>query len=178
MKKKREEGYALVFVLVVIVVLSIISLSLMSISLRNLQAQTASIERMQDTYAALGAVEVLVAKLKSTEQLSNAEVYAETMITLLQEDYDIELKKTDVALFNTGDGDDGRKVILPIVSKSGSVQIECELEWTVKLGNLNDSTYEVISSEVMYKTYKISSVTATANSSKTEGVQTDENQTK
>ena len=65
MRKKHDEGYVLIFVLVVISVLSIVAISLMSGALRNLQAQKASVERMQDKYAAEGMIEITVATLKS-----------------------------------------------------------------------------------------------------------------
>lgn len=64
---KRNEGYALSYVLVVLLVLCIIAISVMSAPLRNLQMQQASIARMQDKYAAQGMIEQVVAQLEHAE---------------------------------------------------------------------------------------------------------------
>ena len=71
MMLKRNEGYALSYVLVVLLVLCIIAISVMSAPLRNLQMQQASIARMQDKYAAQGMIEQVVAQLKTTPNLDN-----------------------------------------------------------------------------------------------------------
>ena len=63
MRKKHDEGYALVFVLVVMTVLSALAIALMSGALRNLQAQNAAIERMEDKYVAEGMIEAAVSEL-------------------------------------------------------------------------------------------------------------------
>lgn len=60
---KRNDGYALSYVLVVLMVLAIISTAVMAPPLRNLQMQQASIERMKDKYIAQGMVEQVVAQL-------------------------------------------------------------------------------------------------------------------
>lgn len=60
---KRNDGYALSYVLVVLMVLAIIATAVMAPPLRNLQMQQASIERMQEKYAAQGMVEQVVAQL-------------------------------------------------------------------------------------------------------------------
>jgi type II secretory pathway pseudopilin PulG len=65
MRKKHDEGYALVFVLVVVLVLSGIAIALMTGALRNLQAQNAAIERMQDKYVAEGMIEVAMITVKT-----------------------------------------------------------------------------------------------------------------
>lgn len=63
--KKHDEGYALVFVLVVMVVLSLVATTLMTGALKNLQAQNASIERMEAKYVAEGMVEVTLLTLET-----------------------------------------------------------------------------------------------------------------
>lgn len=55
--KKHDEGYVLAYVVVIMAVLTTIALSVMSVSLSNLQKQRAEVERMQDKYAAEGAIE-------------------------------------------------------------------------------------------------------------------------
>lgn len=64
MMLKRNEGYALSYVLVVLLVLCGIAIAVMSISLHNLKNQQASIDRMVDKYAAQGLVEQVVAQLE------------------------------------------------------------------------------------------------------------------
>lgn len=64
---KRNDGYALPFVLVVMVVVCLIAVSVMSFSLRCLQSQQASIESMVAKYEALGEVEKVIALLESAK---------------------------------------------------------------------------------------------------------------
>ena len=63
--KKHNEGYTLPLVLIVMVVLSLVALGVMSVSLHNLQAQQASIQRMESKYAAQGELEKAVANLSA-----------------------------------------------------------------------------------------------------------------
>jgi len=78
---KRNDGYALSYVLVVLMVLAIIATAVMAPPLRNLQLQQASIERMQDKYIAQGMVEQVVAQLDNIDtlptsaDLSNLPIY-------------------------------------------------------------------------------------------------------
>ena len=65
MRKKHDEGYALIFVLVVMVVLSLISISLMTAALRNLQNQQAAVVQMEAKYEAQGKVEKVVVPKES-----------------------------------------------------------------------------------------------------------------
>lgn len=74
---KRNDGYALSYVLVVLLVLAIIATAVMAPPLRNLQMQQASIERMQEKYAAQGMVEQVVAELQATG-ITNSSLYNST----------------------------------------------------------------------------------------------------
>lgn len=65
MRKKHDEGYALVFVLVVMVVLSLIAISLMTAALKNLQNQKATVAQMEAKYEAQGEVEREVAQIEA-----------------------------------------------------------------------------------------------------------------
>lgn len=58
--KKHDEGYALVFVLIVMVVLSIVATTLMTGAMKNLQAQNTSLSQMQAKYKAQGEIEKAV----------------------------------------------------------------------------------------------------------------------
>lgn len=62
MMLKRNDGYALTYVLVVLMVLCVIAISVLSAPLRNLQKQYAYIAQMQDRYTAQGMVEQVIAK--------------------------------------------------------------------------------------------------------------------
>lgn len=66
---KRDDGYALSFVLVVLLVLVAIAMAVTSISLRNLQAQQSTINRMEEKYTAQGLVEQVVAQLESASDI-------------------------------------------------------------------------------------------------------------
>ena len=55
--KKRQEGYVLVYVLIVIVLLALIGSTVCAISVRNLKAQQSSLARAQAAYQAEGQVE-------------------------------------------------------------------------------------------------------------------------
>lgn len=63
MRKKHDEGYALVFVLVVMVVLSLIAISLMTAALKNLRSQQETVARMEAKYQAQGEMEIKVAEI-------------------------------------------------------------------------------------------------------------------
>lgn len=65
--KKRDGGYVLVYVLIVIVLVSALGLSVCSVALRNLQAQERETLQMKDTYAAEGEVERFYAWLLSKQ---------------------------------------------------------------------------------------------------------------
>lgn len=62
--KKRDEGYVLPLVLIVLVVICLIAVSLLTVSLNNLKNQQAMIDRMEDQYAAQGMIEEAVAGLQ------------------------------------------------------------------------------------------------------------------
>lgn len=63
--RKRDEGYVLPYVMVIMLVLAIVASSIMAISLKSLKAQQSSIQRMQDQYTAAGEIEKVVALLES-----------------------------------------------------------------------------------------------------------------
>lgn len=63
---RRNDGYALPFVLVVSVVMCLIAVTVMTFSLDNLQAQQASIGRMQAKYEAAGKVEEILTVMQKT----------------------------------------------------------------------------------------------------------------
>lgn len=64
--KKNNEGYVLVFVVVVMLVLALVATAVMTFSLHSLKSQQNSIQRTQDQYAAGGEIEKVVALLKNS----------------------------------------------------------------------------------------------------------------
>lgn len=66
--KRHDGGYVLVYVVVVIVILCILIPAACSNSLKNLKAQQASIERMQQLYTAEGQIERFTAELKASAE--------------------------------------------------------------------------------------------------------------
>ena len=61
---KRNDGYALLYVLVAMLILAGIAVAVMTMSLQVLKNQQSSIERMQDKYEAQGLAEQVVAQLE------------------------------------------------------------------------------------------------------------------
>lgn len=76
--KKHNEGYSLVLVLVVLTLMSLVASFILSVSLKNLQSQTAAVNRMTDQYAAAGEIEKIVAQLETmTEDEVVWDIYVE-----------------------------------------------------------------------------------------------------
>lgn len=71
MKKRNEEGYVLVYVMVVVFVLCAIALALMSGTLHTLQTQEAMVQRMKDKYEAMGEIERVVAEIGTFKYSNN-----------------------------------------------------------------------------------------------------------
>lgn len=71
MKKRYDDGYVLVYVVVVIVILSILVPAACANSLRNLKAQQASVERMQQLYEAEGQIERFVAEIEAVQNTTS-----------------------------------------------------------------------------------------------------------
>lgn len=75
--KKREDGYILLYVLIVIVLLCLVATSICTIALRNFQAQQASVARTRQLYTAEGQVERFVAAVRAKSVgLTNTEIHA------------------------------------------------------------------------------------------------------
>lgn len=63
--RRHNEGYALLFVLVILTVLFVVVSLILPTTIRNHEAQLNSIQMMKDKYEAQGAIEMLVAKLEN-----------------------------------------------------------------------------------------------------------------
>ena len=122
MRKKHDEGYVLIFVLVVIAVLSIVAISLMSGALRNLQAQKASVERMQAKYDAQGEVEKQIADMSviigQTKQGVTYSSESIALAALIQEINSLKAVAADSC---------SMEVAVEVESEGTVVRIECEV---------------------------------------------------
>lgn len=63
--RKHNEGYVLIYVLVVMVVMGLVATGVLTVSLNNYRAQQAAGQRMQELYEAEGIAEQLVAELRA-----------------------------------------------------------------------------------------------------------------
>lgn len=130
--KKHDEGYALVLVLVVMIVMSLVVASVLALSLRNMQNQTASIQRMQDKYAAQGQIE------KTIQDIVNA--------------------AAPVAISNASVS--GNTLKFTLKAQSGTATVICEVELisekdvvygeTANTYELTNPTYRYLSYEITY----------------------------
>ena len=90
---KRDDGYALSYVLIVLLVLAAIAMATMSLSVNVMQSQKASIDRMQDRYEAQGMVEQVVALFgKTTLDIATGETL------LIKDSNGVDVAKTAVEI--------------------------------------------------------------------------------
>lgn len=68
--KRHQEGYVLLYVVVVIAVMSIVAVAVASGAMSNMRAQEASIRRMQEQYTALGYIEELAAQIQEKTSIN------------------------------------------------------------------------------------------------------------
>lgn len=69
--KRHQEGYVLLYVVVVIAVMSIVAVAVASGAMSNMRAQEASIRRMQEQYTALGYIEELAAQIQEKTNIDD-----------------------------------------------------------------------------------------------------------
>lgn len=130
--KKHNEGYSLVLVLVVLTVLSLVASFILSFSLRNLQSQTASVERMEQKYAAAGEIERIVAQLEAIKGETEPKELSLSNVTLSEE--------------NT----------LAIEVQHEAVLIKCTLKLTADKVEYNGGVFKITKlTDVQYTSYEI-----------------------
>lgn len=150
MSKKHDEGYALIFVLVVMVVLSIIAISLMSGALKNLTNQTATVDRMQEKYTAQGEMEKQIATL--IYRLTDPEDKQD-----LNEIIGLEVAQGKVQTllgFPELDWKNAHDCALDLKVSKGSVVIECSVVFKNVLSG--DGPYKIEKPLIEYTSYSIS----------------------
>lgn len=126
--KKHNEGYTLPLVMVVMVILCLVAVSIMSVALRNLKAQQASVQRMQDQYVAAGMIEKVVAQLEATDKNTTASL--------------ITIRKSSL-LVTEDDGYDPQTSPLKIYIKAYSVDEDNERTYYAADVNGNPVYYDV-----------------------------------
>ena len=136
--KKHNEGYSLVLVLVVLTLMSLVASFILSVSLKNLQSQTAAVNRMEQEYAAAGEIEKIVAELEA----------------LIGETEPKTIVLTDASPVE-GDG----KHITVSVTKE-SVKINCTLRLTAESVEYSESTKEFTITKLTATEYLTYEVTA------------------
>lgn len=143
--RKRNEGYSLVLVLVVLVVICLVATFILSFSLSNLKNQQASVERMQDRYAAAGEIEKIVAELEDRA----ASFEGAQTITLDDEVFSQNNPKVSFA-----------DKSITISATCGTIRVECGLSFdaeSVEFDGTNTYTLQNCIG-VEYVSYQISTV--------------------
>ena len=144
MMRKRDEGYALAFVLVVVVVICLVAVSMMTVSLRNLEAQTASVERMKDKYEAQGIVEQIVSSIDLEFKCAKLAVAhpVESSLEYHFRELNSAVKDVEVNVANATEGNSfTAKLVISALSNDGSVQVNAVI---AIVANVTDGTNEYI----------------------------------
>lgn len=158
--KKRDEGYVLAFVLVVIVVICLVAVSMMTVSLRNLEAQTASVERMQEKYKLQGMMEENISAI--TWEIPFAPYDSdEDKKRNLKESFTkfegVSAVNASIAAADEG-ADDVLNVIVDLklsVPPDGyDYVINAVMHWEAKIIE-KDGAYEISESETTYTSYEV-----------------------
>ena len=138
--RKYNEGYSLVLVLVVLTVIALLATFILSFSLSNLQNQQASLNRMQEEYAAAGEIEKSIVKLESQIDAKVEE------ITVVIDDGDVSW--------------DDLTVIYS--AEIGTVKIQCKVLLVAESMHKNENIengYQIIKwSDVIVVEYDVTSV--------------------
>lgn len=157
--KKHDEGYALPFVLVVMVIICLVGISIMSSSLNNLQNQKASIERMQDQYAAAGKIEKVLAILQQNKSITSTIIEgACSTAGMPMESEEINfVSQVDTTRENK---DENGEISFTLKTESGMVEIATDIvikgtiKWT-KLSDEDTISYDVSAAKYTYSSYEI-----------------------
>lgn len=179
--KRNNGGYVLVYVVVVIVILCILVPAACSNSLQNLKAQQASIERMQQLYAAEGQIEQFVAEVEEQSKGLQGEGDASNAKTAfagkvsdvasgIASDMVDSASSEEFSLKRTPDGNEKYQCEIPLVSTAGDVTIEAVVEADVGInvtyhpeepgsGKEGWYTYEITDCTITYESYDISATT-------------------
>lgn len=113
--KKHDEGYVLVYVMVVLVVFCLVAATILTGALRNLNHQQSQIDKMQDQYEAAGWIEQVLA------QWGNSSTESGQYVT-------INNVPTNVACTEKGMWEDTQIETVTLYAQSGTVSITCVVQ--------------------------------------------------
>lgn len=169
--KKQDDGYVLVLVLVVMVVLGIVSAGLMTLGLSNLKSQRASVQRMEDKYAAMGQIEKAEAALRqktvikrdtATEPTVQIEAWLKAIpeVAAANAVMDVTVTEESSAADAIRKGSYEGTVTLDITE--GTSRIQCRLTFSGAFEEIppedftDEAAYEIRPEKVEYTDYDIS----------------------
>lgn len=171
--RKHNEGYTLVLVLVVILVLTVCATAVLSFSAQNLKTQQRMVERMQDKYAAEGAIEAVMAQLdkidiKEVESVSAREIIKAEVTEICDSTstaLDIEIK-ADFSTWPEDETEDNssfeKTYTFPIIVQQENARISCEISIILKVecktqtvANVTKKTYTFSEMKIELTSYEI-----------------------
>lgn len=170
--KKREEGYVLLYVVIVITLLSVLAMTICTISLRNLQSQQASLERTRQLYAAEGKIERFVANVQGSgvAQPPSEDPYSgfSSLVDALGSDPSLELG--NLPEWESGSG------VLTVTAVEGTTSVSAELLFRLTVTEVTEEEngetgepegqpsgkYQITAISVTYLSYTIDSVESTS----------------
>lgn len=152
--KKREGGYVLPYVLVVVTLLSVIVVTVSTMAVRNLKAQQAELLRTQQLYEAEGEIEAYIDDVINAAEMLDS-VTSEGLKSALQSSIEVEFSGISANIDDTA-----ATATVTVTSTSGTVAVTAQLEFTFTLYAAEDeeateTKYTVTSVTVEYKSYEI-----------------------
>lgn len=176
--KRHDGGYVLVYVVVVIVVLCILIPAACSNSLKNLKAQQASIERMQQLYTAEGQIERYTAELKAGAEAIRGSNAEEAQKAFAEIAFDIAAGMPNSRLETEEDRENFQpawetdengnpRCGLSLVSTAESVTVSAGIQVELEIGEDPEADAEtackITSCTITYISYDISATAETEN---------------
>lgn len=154
--KKGQEGYVLLYVVVVIILLSVVAMTISTISLRNLQRQQASLERTQQLYAAEGEIERFVANVKSQALEVTAEESEKTE-KIKTEFWDkvSALGGSMVGGCGWSENEGKYYCIVPVTAVNGAVAVFAKIEFRLTIMEESAGQYKITVAAASYRSYTI-----------------------
>ena len=170
--KKREEGYVLLYVVIVITLLSVLAMTICTISLRNLQGQQASLERTRQLYAAEGKIERFVANVQDS---GVAQPPSEDPYSGFSNLVDALGSAPGLGLGNLPEWGSGGGVLI-VTAVEGTVSVSAELLFRLTVTEVTEGEtgetgepegqpsgeYQITAISVTYLSYTIDSVESTS----------------
>lgn len=124
--KRHQEGYVLLYVVVVIAVMSIVAVAVASGAMSNMRAQEASIRRMQEQYMALGYIEELAVQIQEKTSIDGVK-------TITGQEGG-EQSKATIAWQDGADSAGSNKVTGTVTATAGSTTVTAQLTVEIQSG--------------------------------------------